>query len=488
MVTSDYTYATAAELTAAMDSGSVSAVELTVAAIDRITRRDHDLNAISVRDFDRAVLAARHADEARARGERRPLLGIPTTVKESFNIKGLPTTWGLPPFKNFVASEDAVAVARLKAAGAVILGKTNVPVALGDLQTYNPLYGTTNNPWNLARTPGGSSGGSAAALAAGFGAVSIGSDIAGSLRVPAHFSGVYAHKSSWGLLPVRGHTAPGELPLPYDRDLTVIGPMARSAADLTLMLDVLAAPDDTGTGIAYKLALPAARHENLAGFRVLVLETHPLIPTSSEIRLVIQRLATALGAAGATVRRQTSLLPDQVEGARIYMRLLYASIAAAYTPDLYGQGVVAADQLEPGDLTLAAERIRGVALSHRDWIMTDTIRARHRAGWNELFNEFDIVLCPAAPTTAFVHDHSLDQWKRTISIDGVEYAYPDQLVWAGVATAPGLPATVVPVATSSEGLPIGVQLVGPMLEDRTPLRFAELMEKEFGGFAPPATF
>lgn len=486
MSTSDYTYSTAAELVTAMNDGAVSAVELAGAAIERIEHYDGDINAVPVRDFDRALAAARAADAARARGAGGPLLGVPMTVKESFNVAGLPTTWGIPPFKDFVPAEDAVAVARLKAAGAVILGKTNVPVALGDLQTYNPIYGTTNNPWNLGRTPGGSSGGSAAAIAAGFGAVSIGSDIAGSLRVPAHFTGVYAHKSSFGLLPTRGHTPPPAPPLAYDRDLSVIGPMARSAADLALMFDLLAEPDGTGLGIAHRLALRPARHEDLASYRVLVVDTHPLIPTSLEVRTAIDRLASDLAAAGARVERHSALLPDQVDGARLYMLLLLASVAAAYPPEVYERARLAAQQIGYNDDTFAAERVRGSALSYRDWVTTDTLRTQHRAEWSQLFSEFDIVICPAAPTTAFPHDQSADQWARTIMIDGVGYDYADQLVWAGIATTPGLPATVAPVSRSGDGLPIGVQLIGPLFEDRTPIRFAELLEQSFGGFVPPA--
>ncbi|MFG2076431.1 amidase [Nonomuraea maritima] len=484
MSTPDHAYSTAAELIAAMDAGTVSAVELTEAAIERIERHDGDINAVPVRDFERALLAARDADAARARGERGPLLGVPMTVKESFNVAGLPTTWGIPAFKDFVPAEDAVAVARLKAAGAVILGKTNVPVALGDLQTYNPLHGTTNNPWNIERTPGGSSGGSAAALAAGFGAVSIGSDIAGSLRIPAHFTGVYAHKPSFGLLPSRGHTPPPAPPLAYDRDLTVIGPMARGAGDLAAMFGLLADPDETGPGIAHRLALRPARHDDLAGYRILVVDTHPLIPTSAEVRTTIDRLASDLTAAGVSVERHSALLPDLVEAARLYMCLLLATIAAGYPPDLYTQAVAAARHIDPDDVSLAAARARGAVLSHRDWVTTDTLRTRHRARWSELFTEFDIVLCPAAPTTAFVHDQSPDQWTRTIPIDGVPHDYADQLVWPGIAGTPGLPATVAPIARSDDGLPIGVQLIGPLFEDRTPLRFAELLEREFGGFQP----
>jgi len=247
-------YSTTEELVAALAAGEISALELTDHIIARIEALDGKLNAVVVRDFDRGREAARSADAALARGERRPLLGIPMVIKESFDVAGLPTTWGLPDFKNFFPQEDALVVARIKAAGAVILGKTNVPLLLGDWQSYNEIYGTTNNPWDIGRTPGGSSGGSSAALAAGFGPLSLGSDLGGSLRVPAHYCGTYAHKPTLNLVPLRGHRPPGMVQ--RVGDLAVVGPMARSAADLDLALEVTAGPDEARDGIAYRLVLP----------------------------------------------------------------------------------------------------------------------------------------------------------------------------------------------------------------------------------------
>jgi amidase len=430
MPTTDFTYHTAAQLSDAMAAGQISAVELAEAAIARIERYDGEINAICVADFDRALDAARQADAARLAGDVRRLLGIPMTVKESFNVAGLPTTWGIPGFRDFVATEDAVAVKRIKDAGAVILGKANVPLGLGDLQTYNDIHGTTNNPWDLRRTPGGSSGGSAAALAAGFGALSIGSDIAGSLRAPAHFCGVYAHKPSHGLLPYRGHTPPPGPPLPVDHDLSVIGPMARSAADLSLAVDVLAVPDEMTMGIAYRLALPPARHDRLAEYRVLVVDTHPVIPSSADVRRVIGDLADHLAKAGAKVARQSPLLPDPIEAARLYMRLLLSVMAASYPGEVYDRLRGRAAELDADDWSLAAERTRGSVLSHRDWLAAGQVRTRHREQWRQLFVEFDVVLCPAMPTPAFPHDQDPDQWNRRIIIDGKPFDYADQLVWA----------------------------------------------------------
>ncbi|TWF81536.1 amidase [Pseudonocardia hierapolitana] len=477
-------YRSATELVDAMAGGEVSAVELAEEAIARIERYDATLNAVCVRDFDRAIDAARAADAARARGDARPLLGVPMTVKESFHVAGLPTTWGIPEFKDFVADEDAVAVERVEAAGAVVLGKTNVPLVLGDVQSYNAIYGTTGNPWDPGLTPGGSSGGSSAALAAGYGALSIGSDIGGSLRNPAHYCGVYAHKPTLGLLPLRGHTAPGMPVLPAESDLAVIGPMARTASDLALLLDVLAGPDPLGSGIAYRLALPAPRHTELADYRVLVVDTHPLIPTAASVRTAIGNVADALTEAGAKVERDSPLLPDQADTARVYMHLLMSTLGARYPAEIYEHTRAAAAQLDPADESLAAERTRGTVLSHRDWLAADGRRAVLRQRWSELFAEFDVVIYPVMPTPAFPHDHS-PMGSRRISIDGADHDYLDQIALAGAATLPGLPATALPIGLSEDGLPIGVQAIGPMYGDRTTIRFAELVEREFGGFTPP---
>ncbi len=468
---------------AALRAGEVSSAELTDEAIARIERDDRTVNAICVPDFDRARAAARAADRARARGEDRPLLGIPVTVKECYDVAGLPTTWGMPQHRDHRPAEDAVQVARLRGAGAVILGKTNVPLGLQDIQSFNEIYGTTTNPWDPARTSGGSSGGSAAALASGFGALSIGSDIAGSLRTPAHFCGVYAHKPSLGLAANRGMVPPHAPALPVDLDLAVVGPMARSARDLTLLLDVMAGPDPLTHGVAYALNLPPARHQRLRDFRVLVLDEHPLIPTGAAVRAGVDRVADALAAGGARVERHSPLLPDLVEAASIYTQLLFSGSTAHFPVEAQEQLRTRAAALGPDDRSLDAARLRGMVLSHLDWIAVNNGRELHRHRWRQLFAGFDAVVCPVTPTPAFPHDHNPNPLERRIDIDGVGYPYFDQLVWAGLPTMPGLPATAVPTGRSPEGLPVGVQIVGPMFEDRTPLRLAELLEQEIGGFA-----
>ncbi|RKT55016.1 amidase [Saccharothrix australiensis] len=482
----EWNFRSAEELTAALRTGDVTSVELTDEAIARIERDDQAINAICVPDFDRARAAARAADRARARGEDRPLLGVPVTVKESYDVAGLPTTWGMPQHRDHVPAEDAVQVSRLRAAGAVVLGKTNVPLGLQDIQSFNDLYGTTNNPWDHARTAGGSSGGSAAALASGFGALSIGSDLAGSLRTPAHFCGVYAHKPTLGLAATRGMVAPPAPPLPVEPDLAVVGPMARTARDLALLLDVMAGPDPLTLGKAHGLTLPPARHERLGDFRVLVLDEHPLIPTGSAVRAGVHRVADALVDGGARVERHSPLLPDPAEAATLYMQLLISGSVARFPVESPEHLRARAAGLGADDRSLDAVRLRAMVSSHRDWIEADDRRELHRHGWRRLFAEFDAVVCPITPTPAFPHDHAPDPLRRRVDIDGVEHPYFDQLVWAGLATMPGLPATAIPAGRSPEGLPVGVQLVGPAFEDRTPLRLAELLEPRTGGFHAPA--
>jgi len=479
---SGWAYGTAGELVGALATQKISALKLTDFVITRIETLDPKLNAVVVRDFERARAAAETADAALARGERRPLLGIPMVVKESFDVAGLPTTWGVPALKNWLPPQDALAIARLKAAGAIILGKTNVPLVLGDWQSYNDIYGTTNNPWDLGRTPGGSSGGSAAALAAGFGPLSFGSDIGGSLRVPAHYCGIYAHKPTLGLVPPRGHGLPGLAA--READLAVVGPMARTSADLDLALAVTAGPEETRDAVGYRLALPPPRHAQLKDFRVLVIDDHPWMPTGAAVRDALEHLSQRLGAVGVKIGRNSALLPDLKAAGTLYMRLLMAALSERWPAEQYQQAQAAAAALAPDDNSLAAEGSRGAVLSHRDWAAASGARIELQQQWRALFGEWDVVVCPPMPTPAYRHDHSMPVKSRHIDIDGRLYPYFDQFVLAGTATLPGLPATAAPIALS-DGLPIGVQIIGPYLEDRTTIAFAALMEREFGGFTPP---
>jgi amidase len=477
-------YRTAGDLVKALADRQVSSRELVDSAISRIEALDPKINAVVVRDFDRARAAADAADAALAKGERRALLGVPMTVKEQYAVAGLPTTWGDPKNKDRKADADALVVQRLKAAGAVILGKTNVPLNLSDWQSFNEVYGTTNNPWDLSRTPGGSSGGSAAALAAGFVPLELGSDIGGSLRAPAHFCGVFSHKPTLDLVPQRGSGPPQAPVVPVRGDLAVCGPMARSAADLALELAVLAGPDELSEGIGYKLSLPPPRHEKLSDFRVLVIDTHPLCPTATSIKTALNGLADRLAKLGCRVLRESPKLPDLARTTRTYGELLAAAYSLDLSPDDRARIDAAAKALSPEDQSLAAYRLRGITANHSEWIRASRVRAALRGQWFNLFQEVDIVLCPPMPCAAFQHDHA-PRRSRQFEIDGSKIPYNDLMAWAGIATLNGLPATTMPNGRTESGLPIGVQIVGGYLEDLTTVAFAGFIEREFGGFTPP---
>lgn len=480
-------YRTAKELVALLQARQLSATELVDRAIARIEAHDGELNAVVVRDFDRARIAAAEADRALARGDRRPLLGVPMTVKECANVAGLPTTWGIPGTQRIPVREDAVAVARLKAAGAIVLGKTNVPLMLFDMQSYNSIYGTTNNPWDLGRTPGGSSGGSAAALAAGYVSLELGTDIGGSLRVPPSFCGVFGHKPTYGLVPSRGIDPPGTPSLSVDVrvDLAVAGPMARTAGDLALALDVIAGPDDADA-LAYKLVLPSPRSTELKDFRVLIVDDHPLLPTAGGVRAALDKIGDRLAKSGVKVAQASPLLPDLALIGRVFTQLLMSVFGGDLPDDIYARRQSTAATLPPDAISLAAMSLRSSVMSHREWIRADRIRTGIADRWRRFFREWDVLLCPVMPTPAFAHDHS-DINARRISVDGTEVPYADQTMWNSIATLAGLPATAMPIGHSDEGLPIGMQIIGPYLEDRTTIAFAELIEREVGGFViPPA--
>jgi amidase len=451
--------ASASDLVAALAARRVSALELTDDAIARIEARDGPINAVVVRDFDRARDAARAADAALARGERKPLLGLPMTVKESHNVAGLKTTWGFEFAKDFVAPSDSVGVARLKAAGAVILGKTNIPVGLADFQSVNPIYGRTRNPWDLTRTPGGSSGGGAAALAAGMVPLEFGSDIGGSIRNPAHFCGVYGHKPSYNLIPQRGHTPPNT-----DGGgvvLAVVGPMARTAGDIDLALEVLAGPEPI-EAVGYKLALPPARHARLADYRVLVIDRHPLAELDDEIGAALNELAGRLEGLGAKVARSSDLLPN------------LAQLHSSYT-GLLGAAMARGNPNAP-------------SISANDWMAMLDAQLAVRRQLGAFFEAFDVVLAPVHGAPAFPHNDDANPGERKLTINGQETPYFNQLAWIGLATFGNLPATAAPLGQTRAGLPFAVQIVGPYLEDRTTIGFARLLEREFGGFKAPPGF
>lgn len=480
-VSTAFAFATATELAARIRRRAIGARELTLAAIDRIERLDRQLNAVVTRDFERARERAREADEATARGESwGPLHGVPVTVKEAFDVAGLPTTWGLPARKEHRAERDAEVVARLRAAGAIILGKTNVPAMLGDFQTSNDLHGTTRNPWDPSRGPGGSSGGPAAAVAAGLSALECGSDIGGSIRNPAHYCGVYGHKPTFGLVSMRGHAIDGVPPAP---DMAVAGPLARSAADLTLALDVLAAPDPLD-GAGWRLALPPARARSLAGLRVAVWPSDPVAPVDDEIAERVRSIASLVGRHGGTTSdRARPAVPSERLRA-VYATLVSAVMGAAAPSEAYALFQRNAAALDPTDTSRIASASRALVLDHRSWVANDTVRRALREEWRRFFGEWDVLVCPVMATTAFVHDER-PPLARTVLVNGAPQPYFDQVFWASLATLCYLPATAFPVGLARSGLPIGLQAIGPAYGDRTTIGFAELVAAELGGFTPP---
>lgn len=442
--------ATAVETARAVKSGAVSALEVCDAAVARIAAKDGPINAVVVRDFERARTAAKTIDAQRTKDDPRPLLGVAMTVKESNDVAGLPTTWGIAAFKSLPVVEDAVAVARLKAAGAVILGKTNAPVALADWQSVNPVYGRTNHPLDPMRGPGGSSGGAAAALASHMVPLELGSDIGGSIRVPAHLCGVYGLKPTHGVIPLKGHGFPGTDSI--DVDLAVVGPMARSVDDIAVAFDAMAGPVD---GAGYTLNLAPPRHAALRDYRVLVLDAHPSAATDASVRDPLNALAERLERVGAKVTRNMTDLPDLAAAHATYVRML-TTITSRGAPD-------------------------AAPVNAHVWMDLLDTQARLIRQWRAVFKQVDVVLAPPFGVPAFPHEDNPDWGARRLVIDGADTPYGAQLAWPGVATFPNLPALAAPIATTANGLPVGVQIIAGPYEDRTTIAFAAAMAREMRG-------
>ena len=374
-------FASAIELAAAIKSREVSAMELTDLYIDRVERYDGRINAVVVHDFERGREAARAADRALARGAHLgPLHGVPMTVKEAYNIQGLPTTWGIPELRDNIASEDADYVRRLKGAGAVIFGKTNVPINLGDFQSFNEIYGTTNNPWDLTRTPGGSSGGSSAALAAGLTALEAGSDIGGSIRNPAHYCGIYGHKPTWGIVSDAGHALPGQF---APADIAVVGPMARCAEDLALSLDIVAGAGRTDRG-GWKLDLPRPAKSRLRDFRVAILPNHDRAPVAAELADRVQQVGEMLARLGATVSDSAFPEIDIEKAFEAYLSLLWGVMAAGLSEE-EKEGLRQARALSAAGDEVPASLARFGVQEHGEWLRFDNRRFRLRKAWQGLF-------------------------------------------------------------------------------------------------------
>jgi amidase len=459
--------------------GCLEALDGFLARVDRFNPR---LNAVVATDVEAARRRARRADADLRKGKIwGPLHGVPMTVKESYDVAGMPTTWGLSELKDNVPTRNALAVDRLLGAGAVLFGKTNVPAWLADWQSFNPVYGTTSNPWDLARTPGGSSGGSAAALAAGLTGLEAGSDIGASIRNPAHYCGVYGHKPTYGIVPPRGQALPGRV---APGDITVIGPMGRGADDLALGLSVMAGADEID-GAGWRLALPAPRRKTLREFRVAVMRTDPVSEVDDEVQARVQAVADFLGRKRARVSDTARPAIDTGEAQRLYVLLLRAATAGRQTGEQFRQNLEIARELRDDDESYYARMTRANVASHRDWLAANEARHQLRWRWAEFFRDWDLLLCPAAASAAFPHDHVGERHERTIEVNGRRVPTTDQLFWAGFSGMAYLPATVAPAGFSRAGLPIGVQIVGPQHGDRTCIELARLLEREFQGFVPP---
>jgi len=474
----------ASELARRLRRRELSAVELLQHHLRRIERLNPALNAVILLDAERALQRAREADVALAKGECwGPLHGLPMTVKESFDLPGLPTTWGFEAQRGNIAQRPAVAVQRLLDAGAVVFGKTNVPVALADWQSFNPVYGTTNNPWDLTRTPGGSSGGSAAALAAGLSTLELGSDIGASIRNPAHYCGVWGHKPTWGVVSMQGHELPGD-ECPDMTDIAAAGPLARSAHDLTLAMDALTTPLRAFGPLGWQPAawrdagVPAPR------LRIAVIDDDPVAEVDASVRQQFTRLVDFLRRSGVTVGEGERPV-DSAETWQTYVPLVRSAVSAHLSDDEYIQAQEHAAMQPLGSSEFPAMHWRGLTLAHRDWVRLDELRSKLRRQWAAFFERWDLLICPVATAPAFKQNQQGFRWQRMVSVNGRDQPTTTALFWAGYTNLCGLPATAVPLGQSGEGLPIGAQICGPVFADPVCLRFARWLESEYRAFVPP---
>lgn len=430
----------AVTLAASIRSGTLSSIEATEAAISRIEALNEPINAVVVRDFDRARKSAKQLDEI-GPGDYQPLFGVPMTVKESFDLTGQPTTWGLEHARNNIAKSDAAVVQRLKRAGAVIVGKTNVPPELADWQSNNPVYGRTNNPHGHDRSPGGSSGGAAAAVASGIVPCEFGSDIGGSIRVPAHYCGIWGHKPTFNIISLEGHVYPGtDIPRAA---LSVCGPLARSA-------------DDLETLFAVTVDRPIPRVEtSLQGARLLLIDEQPMTGCASAYRAELDRVAGLIEDAGARVDRRSELVPDLEAQHEAYLKMLNIAMAG---------GLPAPD---------------GTQATVRDWFELCDIQVRNQRHWRAVFGDYDFILAPVSATPAFPHSER-QIFQENIAIDGIDLPAAPQLAWAGIATFPGLPSTVLPIGTV-DSLPVGMQVIADQYQDYKTIDGARQIGALLGG-------
>lgn len=476
----DPTFLSAKRQAALIRRGAIGCRELLDHYIDRVERLDGRINAVVVRDFERARKQASALDRDRAKGATGRLHGVPMTIKESFDIAGLPTTWGNPVLKDHKAKANSVTVARYMAAGAVFFGKTNVPLNLADWQSFNAVYGTTGNPWDPARVPGGSSGGSAAALAAGLTGMDTGSDIGASVRNPAHYCGVFGHKPTYGICPQTGHAVFDNID---ELDMAVVGPLARSAEDLAIGLDIMAGSEPAAA--AWQLKLPPPRETAWGGLRVAVMTSHPCSDVDAEMQTELERLAKALRKEGAKVSMTARPDFDMAEGQMLYIEMLRATTAVGMDDAGAAHWAAVRDSQKADDPSYYGQMARGISMTHRVYLQKNELRQKMRRAWGAFFRDWDVLLCPQAASPAFPHDQAGERHNRMIPVNGKQVPVTDQMFWAGLASFYLLPGTVAPLGVSKLGLPFGVQILGAMYDDRTTIEVARLLEKSWRGFVPP---
>jgi amidase len=474
---------TASVLTGRLRRRELSSRELVELYLERIERHNPALNAVVTLDVERARADAAAVDEAAARGEDvGPLYGLPVTVKDSIETASLRTTCGAPELAGHVPARDATAVARLRAAGAVVLGKTNTPAWASDAQTDNPVFGRTSNPWDLTRSPGGSSGGPAAAVAAGLTGLDLGSDLGGSIRMPAGYCGVYGLRPSFGVVPTRGHLPPPP-GIRTEVDMGVLGPLARGADDLALALEVLAGPDEPhAAGWRLQLAPPVA--EDLSGYRIAAWLDDAAHPVDTAVLDVLTGMVDALRRDGIKVDEHPGPI-DLAESAQLFQRLVQPFLGTMLDDAAFADLTA----LAAGDERTARARwARHVTAPVRAWAFAHERRLEVTAAWARMFRDVDVLLCPVTPTTAIEHDATPDPDQRRITVNGRTVPYWDQVRWVQALSITHLPVATVPVGLSAAGLPVGVQVVGPLLADRTVVDVARRMAAVLGGYHPPPGF
>lgn len=463
----------------------VGCLELLDLYLKRIDRYNSKINAVIFMDIEAARKRAKAADKALVRGEIwGPLHGVPMTIKDSYDVVGMPSTWGVPQYKNNYPKKNAIVVDRLLSAGAVLFGKTNVPFYLADWQTFNEIYGTTNNPWDVTRVPGGSSGGSAAALAAGLTSLEAGSDIGASIRNPAHYCGVYGHKPTYGIVSPRGQALPGMVAA---TDISAVGPLSRSADDLAMALNVMAGPDDID-GSGWQLRLPKPKKKTLRDYKVAVIYTDPEAEVDEEVQKRLHAVTEFLAKNKVKVSDTARPKIDSRKAHRNYIQLLRTATVGRLTSEEFQKNLETFGSIDPKNESYPSQMIRAQAMYHKDWLKFNEMRHKMRLAWADFFGDYDLLLCPAATTTAFPHNQKGERWERMIMVNGKLQPSTTQMFWAGYSCNFYLPSTVAPAGFASDGLPVGVQIVGPQYGDYMCLHFARLLERDFQSFVPPPGF